>query len=96
MHNVRFPCICVGEYDGNNFLTYLQQNKWSVSGVETMPTSEGDDDTYSDVTGISRYIVFFIQAIPLYWYEMDRGLAVGYETDPFPEQQKYLKLSTDW
>ena len=36
-------CICVGEYDGNIC---------SVSGLETVPTSEGDDGTYSDMTGI--------------------------------------------
>ena len=61
-----FMCVSV---DGNDLNYYIAATICSTSGVEAIPTSDGDDGASSDMTGMWGYDLFvFIYQLRLYPY----------------------------
>ena len=77
-------CVSV---DGNDLNYYLSATTCSVSGVEAIPTSDGDDGASSDMTGMWAYDLLFLYTSYAYIHISLRcrvvNGAIGYETDSF-------------
>ena len=89
--------MCVSG-DGNNLIYYIAAATCSVSGVEAISTSEGDDGASSDMAGMWVYNLLFVCTSYAYIRISVRcrlvNGAIGYETDALLGKQ--IQFSKLW